>query len=87
MNIEMLLRENQSKIIILNHNPKKYTLRESNSASVFICLISQLGVTLKGKNLQEQIDLTHKPVNVASDQGLHCLLTRFSIKNRIKSTK
>ena len=24
------------------------------------------------------------PHNVASDQGLHCLLTRFSIKNRIK---
>ena len=27
------------------------------------------------------------PHNVASDQGLLCLLTRFSIKNRIKATK
>ena len=27
------------------------------------------------------------PHNVASDQGLHCLLTGFSIKNRIKATK
>ena len=25
--------------------------------------------------------------NVESDQGQHCLLTRFSIKNRIKATK
>ena len=25
------------------------------------------------------------PHNVASDQGLHCLLTGFSIKNRIKA--
>ena len=25
--------------------------------------------------------------NQASDQGLHCLLTGFSIKNRIKATK
>ena len=27
------------------------------------------------------------PHYVASDQGLHCLLTGFSIKNRIKATK
>ena len=27
------------------------------------------------------------PHNVASDQGLQCLLTGFSIKNRIKSDK
>ena len=26
------------------------------------------------------------PHNVASDQGLHCLQTRFSIKNRVKAT-
>ena len=26
------------------------------------------------------------PHNVASDQGLHCLLTGFSIKYRIKAT-
>ena len=25
--------------------------------------------------------------NVASDQSLHCLLTGFSIKNRMKATK
>ena len=27
------------------------------------------------------------PHNAASDQGLNCLLTGFSIKNRIKATK
>ena len=27
------------------------------------------------------------PDNLASDQNLQCLLTRFSIKNRIKATK
>ena len=32
-------------------------------------------------------DPDQMPHNVASDQGLHCLLTGFSIKNRIKATK
>ena len=32
-------------------------------------------------------DSDQTPNNVASDQGLHCLLTGFSIKNRIKLTK
>ena len=36
-----------------------------------------------GQELWLPIDLK----NVASDQGLHCLLTGFSIKNRIKVAK
>ena len=32
-------------------------------------------------------DLDQTPHNVVSDQGLHCLVTGFSIKNRIKATK
>ena len=32
-------------------------------------------------------DPDQMPHNVASDQGLHCLLTGFSIKNRNKATK
>ena len=32
-------------------------------------------------------DPDQMPHNVASDQGLHCLLTGFTIKNRIKGTK
>ena len=35
----------------------------------------------------KQCRLGSDPHNVASDQGLHCLLTGFSIKNRIKATK
>ena len=32
-------------------------------------------------------DPDQMPHNVASDQGLHCLLTGFTIKNRIKAIK
>ena len=32
-------------------------------------------------------DPDQMPHDVASDHGLHCLLTGFSIKNRIKATK
>ena len=32
-------------------------------------------------------DPNQMPHNVASDQGLHCLLTGFSIKDKIKVTK
>ena len=32
-------------------------------------------------------DPDQMPHNVASDQGLHCLLTGFSIKSRTKVTK
>ena len=33
------------------------------------------------------VDPDQMPHNVASDQGLHCLLTGLSIENRIKATK
>ena len=32
-------------------------------------------------------DPDQTPHNVASDQGLHCLPTGFSIKSRVKATK
>ena len=41
----------------------------------------------KRGTLANSVDPYQMPQNVASDQGLHCLLTRFSIKNRIKATK
>ena len=37
--------------------------------------------------LANSADPDQMPHDVAADQGLHCLLTRFSIKNRIKVTK
>ena len=37
--------------------------------------------------LANSADPDQMPHNVASDQGLHCLLKGFSIKNRIKVTK
>ena len=33
--------------------------------------------------MSNSADQDQMPHNVASDQGLHCLLTEFSIKNRI----
>ena len=36
--------------------------------------------------LANSADPDQKPDDVASDQGLHCLLTGFSVKNRIKAT-
>ena len=36
---------------------------------------------------RKSADTDQTPHNVASDQSLHCLLTGFSIKNRIKATK
>ena len=33
------------------------------------------------------VDPDQTPHNVASDQGLQCLLTGFSIKDRMKATK
>ena len=37
--------------------------------------------------LVNSADPDQMPHHVASDQGLHCLLTGFSIKNRINVTK
>ena len=37
--------------------------------------------------LGKRADPDQMPHHVASDQGLHCLLTGFSIKIRIKVTK
>ena len=37
--------------------------------------------------LANNADPDQMPHDVASDQGRHCLLTGFSIKNRIKATK
>ena len=41
---------------------------------------------MKG-SLAKSTDPDQMPHDVASDQGLHCLLIGFSIKNRIKVTK
>ena len=38
-------------------------------------------------SLANSVDPDQTPHHVASDQGLQCLLTGFSIKNRIKPTK
>ena len=40
---------------------------------------------IKG-SYKDSADPDQMPHNVASDQGLHCLLTGFSIKNEIKAT-
>ena len=41
----------------------------------------------KRSTLANNADPDQMPHNVASDQGLLCLLTGFSIKNRIKAIK
>ena len=43
------------------------------------------GVLLKGRT--NNTDPNQTPHNVASDQGVHCLVTGVSIKNIIKATK
>ena len=48
---------------------------------------SYLETQEKGNRQTVQIQPDQTPHNVASDQGLHCLLTGFSIKNRKKATK
>ena len=58
----------------------KQCLRDSHSVNPF------LPETRKGSNANSA-DPDQMPHNVASDQGLHGLLTGFSIKNRIKATK
>ena len=41
---------------------------------------------VKGSEANSAV-LDQMPHDVASDQGLQCLLTRFSINNRMKMTK
>ena len=41
----------------------------------------------KRGTLANSADPDQMPHDVASDQGLHCLLTGFFIKNKIKATK
>ena len=59
------------------------TSRETNRKSQKLLPLTQYYPETRkrviGKQYQDQM-----PHNVASDQGLHCLLTGFSIKNRIK---
>ena len=42
---------------------------------------------IRKRVLGKQCRPDQTPHNVASDQGLHCLLTGFSIKNRIRGKK
>ena len=54
-----------------------------------VCFISSqflTGKPVKGSQANSA-DPDQMPHNVASDQGLYCLLTEFSIKYRIKLTK
>ena len=53
----------------------------------YFSLLIHSSMETRKRIIDKQCRLRSKPHNVVSDQGLQCLLTRFSIKYRIKETK
>ena len=68
--------------------PRKSVVRLTDRPNMTLDVYRGRKTTMQQCNiLANSADPNQTPHNVASDQGLHCLLTGFSIKNRIKATK